>query len=171
MKNTQKGFIVPAVILLGVLILGGGAYYYSRMSAPEQEEASNVDVKNVVEVSDSTDSVVSEKGIIVTSPMSNELVRLPIAVSGSINGNGWFGNEGEVGVVEVFDANGKSISNKEILKATTDWLILPTQFSGVVGDREMMSYLQTDTGIVRITSQGAKNGDATQTLEIPVRFR
>ena len=171
MKNTQKGFITAAAIVLGVLILGGGAYYYSRTQAPLEEEVSNVDVKNEGDVSDSTNDVVSEKGITVTSPTPNELVKFPITVSGSVNGNGWLANESEAGVVEVFDANGKSISNKEILKATTDWLILPTQFSAMVGDREMMAYIQTDTGIVRIKNQGAKDGDATQTVEIPVRFR
>ena len=160
MKNTQKGFITAAAIVLGVLILGGGAYYYSRTQAPLEEEVSN-----------STNDVVSEKGITVTSPTPNELVKLPITVSGSVNGNGWFANESVVGTAEIFDANGKSISNKEILKATTDWLILPTQFSAVVGDREMMAYIQTDTGVVRIKNQGAKDGDATQTVEIPVRFR
>ncbi|QQR82189.1 hypothetical protein IPJ70_02790 [Candidatus Campbellbacteria bacterium] len=87
------------------------------------------------------------------------------------SGNGWFANESEAGIVEVSDANGKSLSNKEILKATTDWLVLPTQFSAVVGDRQMMSYIQTDTGVIRITSKGAKNGETTQTIEIPVRFR
>lgn len=110
------------------------------------------------------------EGITVTNPMPNEVVKLPITVNGSINGNGWFGNEGEVGNVQVFDANGKVVSNVEVLRATTSWLELPTSFEAVVGDREMMSYLETDTGYILFKSIGVKDDETQKEFRVPIRF-
>jgi hypothetical protein len=33
MKNSQKGFVVPLLIVIAVLVIGGGIYYYSRGSS------------------------------------------------------------------------------------------------------------------------------------------
>lgn len=33
MKNSQKGFIVPLLVIIAVLVIGGGIYYYSRGSS------------------------------------------------------------------------------------------------------------------------------------------
>lgn len=33
MKNSQKGFVVPLLIVIAVLAIGGGIYYYSRGSS------------------------------------------------------------------------------------------------------------------------------------------
>ncbi len=40
----------------------------------------------------------------------------------------------------------------------------------MVGDREMMSYINTNTGYVKITSNGAKDGEQLKSITIPVRF-
>jgi len=112
-----------------------------------------------------------KSGIIITSPKPNELVKLPISVKGYLTGSGgWFSNEGESGSVQVFDANGKAVSNLEVLKATTNWLVFPTNFEAMVGDRQKMSFLETDTGVLRFRSTGAKDGDVIQTFEVPVKF-
>ncbi len=112
-----------------------------------------------------------EVGIIIISPAPNDLVKLPITVTGSIFGNGWLGNEGEVGNAEVFDANDKSISSSAILTATSNWLVLPTEFEAVVGDRQMMSYIETNTGYIKLTNKRVKEDDLVQELIIPVRFK
>ncbi len=39
MKNKQKGFVVPAVIVVVVLAIGGGIYYFSQKSKSPQAEA------------------------------------------------------------------------------------------------------------------------------------
>lgn len=174
----QKGSaaIIAIVVVVLVLGIGAGAWYYMRPAnvPPEPENPISAVVIPPSTVSTSPAVVIppsnSSVGIVVTSPQPNELVKLPITVTGYIIGNGWTANEGEVGNVEVFDANGKSISNKEVLKATTDWLKLPTSFQATVGDREMMAYLQTTTGVVKITSNGAKNGETSLTFSLPVRF-
>lgn len=113
----------------------------------------------------------TQAGIVVTSPKPNELVKLPITVHGQINGNGWIANEGETGLVQVFDANGKAISSVAILTATTDWLKLPTSFQTMVGDRQMMSYITTPTGYLKFTSKEEQNGQTQLTFIVPIRFK
>ncbi|MFC1595206.1 hypothetical protein ACFL3E_02140 [Patescibacteria group bacterium] len=109
-------------------------------------------------------------GISVDMPQQDSLVKLPIIVKGTINGNGWFANEGETGFVQVYDANNKSISNSEILKATTDWLQLPTSFEAMVGDREMMSYIETDTGYLKFTNKRERDSDVVKEFIVSVKF-
>ena len=37
MKNTQKGFIVPLlIVIIAVLVIGGGVYVYTKNSNPIQ---------------------------------------------------------------------------------------------------------------------------------------
>ncbi len=135
----------------------------------------DVVVSNEIEIQRDNDieSKVEEEevGIIIISPAPNDLVKLPITVTGSIFGNGWLGNEGEVGNAEVFDANDKSISSSAILTATSNWLVLPTEFEAVVGDRQMMSYIETNTGYIKLTNKRVKEDDLVQELIIPVRFK
>lgn len=109
--------------------------------------------------------------IVVESPKPNEVVNLPIAVTGYIGGGKWYANEGEAGSVQVFDANGKAVSQKAPLRATGDWRKLPTYFSAQVGDRQMMSSLETDSGFLVLSSMGAKDGDVSQEFRVPVRFK
>lgn len=159
-------------LFIALPFIGGWVGY---TFAPEKVvEVEKVVVREVEVSQDNVDTntpEVTDVGITVTSPQSNDLVTLPITVSGSISGNGWFANEGEVGLVEVFDANDKSISNVGILKATSNWLELPTSFEATVGDREMMSYLETDAGYIKLTNKRDREGDPAKELIVPVRFK
>ena len=110
-------------------------------------------------------------GIVITSFKPNELIKLPLNVEGYSTGNGWLVSEGELGSVEVFDANGKSISNAVVLRSTTDWMKYPVYFKASVGDREMMSYIKTDTGIVKFSGSEQKDGKSVKTISVPVRFK
>jgi hypothetical protein len=138
-------------------------------------ENTNADVKAITPVKDSMP--VSNKneyyigGIVITSFKPNDLIKLPLNVEGYSTGNGWAANEGEVGNVEVFDANGKSISNVAVLRSITDWMKYPVYFKASVGDREMMSYIKTDTGTVKFSTSEQKNGASLKTVSIPVRFK
>jgi hypothetical protein len=113
----------------------------------------------------------TNENITVLNPKPNTLVTLPIAVSGYIRGNGWSANEGEAGTVQLFDANNTPVSTIAILTTTSDWLKLPTDFEATVGDREMVSHLETDTGYLLFKSTGAKDGDVVLTYRVPVTFR
>lgn len=133
------------------------------------ETKSSAPVKNDTPVISNTNYYVG--GIVITSFKPNDLIKLPLNVEGYSNGSGWAANEGEVGNVEVFDANGKSISNVAILRSITDWMKYPVYFKASVGDREMMSYIKTDTGTVKFSTSEQKDGKSLKTVSIPVRFK
>jgi len=66
-------------------------------------------------------------GIEVTSPKQGEEVSSPIKITGSTDGDGWSGFEGQVGTVHLLDYKGNKIA-EGILKATTDWTKPPVSF-------------------------------------------
>jgi len=111
------------------------------------------------------------RGIIIQSPRANEVVQLPITVIGYVNDNGWNGFEGEVGSVQVLDRNGKAVSGIEPLTATTDWMKPPVYFKVQVGDRQMMSYLETTTGTLLFKSSVVKDGEVPKEFRLPIKFK
>ena len=66
-------------------------------------------------------------GIQVLSPKPDELISSPLKITGSVNGMGWTGFEGQVGTVRLLDSEGKQLA-LGILTATTEWMQLPTNF-------------------------------------------
>lgn len=111
-----------------------------------------------------------DERIIVTNIAPNEKITLPIQVVGFVNGNGWYGNEGEVGTVQIFDAEDSPVSNVTILRATTNWLELPTNFEALVGDREMMNHVKTDTGYLLFISNSTQGGETSMKHILPIVF-
>ncbi len=69
----------------------------------------------------------SNSGIAVSLPKPNETVSSPLKITGLVNGNGWTGFEGQVGMVKLFDSAGKQLA-LGILTTTTEWTSLPTSF-------------------------------------------
>ena len=69
----------------------------------------------------------SVNGIEITSPKANEEISSPLKIVGVVNGNGWSGFEGQVGLVELRGSNGQSLATG-VLTATTEWTTLPTNF-------------------------------------------
>lgn len=179
MINTRNGLVIPLIILIVLVITVGGYYVFYKTqitSAPTENSENQTDIvnnssENINNTETTLPNQIGNQGIVVTSIKPNDLVQLPITVEGYLDGRGWVANEGEVGNVEIFDANGKSISNKEIVQTTTNWLTFPTYFKAIVGDRQMMSYITTNSGFVKITGNGAKDGEQVTSLSIPVRFR
>lgn len=72
-----------------------------------------------------------KKGILVFSPQSNEEVVSPLRITGRVNGGGWTGFEGQVGLVELLDDQG-GVLTTEILEATTDWMKPVIHFGAVL---------------------------------------
>ena len=163
MKTHQKGSAKIIIIVAVILLIGIGYFVYSKKN--------NQSPANSLPTETPTFTDTTSTGIIITSIKPNYLVKLPVTLEGYLDGKGWTANEGEIGIVEIFGSNGRSISNKEIIRTTTDWLIFPTYFKAVVGDRQMMSYVETDSGIVKITSNSQKDGKQPKSLSIPVRFK
>ena len=53
MKNSQKGFVVPLIIVIAVLAIGGGVYYYSKNPGTPQIQKNTV-VNNTVDNTQNT---------------------------------------------------------------------------------------------------------------------
>lgn len=46
MKNSQKGFVVPILIVIALLVIGGGIYYYSKNRQPLALNYNGVETKD-----------------------------------------------------------------------------------------------------------------------------
>ncbi len=67
------------------------------------------------------------EGIQIDSPQAAQGVSSPLKITGSVNGGGWSGFEGQVGTLQLLDGKGNKLADG-VLKATTDWTKTPTQF-------------------------------------------
>src|SRR3989339_1069411 len=67
-------------------------------------------------------------GIRITSPISGAEIFSPLKITGTTNGEGWNGFEGQVGTVKLLDKNGKQWGQTAILTAITDWMKPPVSF-------------------------------------------
>jgi hypothetical protein len=110
-------------------------------------------------------------GITVQSPLQDEKVVFPLTIRGYVNGDGWFGFEGQVGTVRVLDSDGKIVSPAVPLTATTEWTQLPTYFEVQVGDAKTVSVLTTSTGTLLFTSESPRGAEFQKEFRLPVRFR
>jgi hypothetical protein len=120
---------------------------------------------------------ISQQGVVITSIKANELVKLPITIEGYLDGTGWTSRDGVVGSVEVSDTNGNSVignvngNMSTSISITSDPNKYPVYFKASLGDRQMVNYLQTRTGVIKIISNVAKEGDQPKSISIPVIFR
>jgi len=160
MKNNQyirqaqykKGF--ANMVLIGVIvILLGVIGYFVFIKKPT-----------------ATQPITETQGITIEQPTMNQEVQLPITVKGYINGNGWTAFEGVSGSVQVFDANNKVVSERVPLQATTDWMKPIVYFETSVGDREMMSNLATQTGVLVFKSEEVKDESNVKEFRLPIKF-
>lgn len=71
------------------------------------------------------------EGIQVDIPNANQEISSPLKITGSVNGGGWSGFEGQVGTVQLLDIKGNKIA-EGVLKATTDWTKPPVQFKSTI---------------------------------------
>ena len=160
MKNSQKGFIVPVLLaIIILLIVSVGVYIYETKKA----EAPVVDT--------GTPQTAQVKGITIEQPLINQEIQLPVTVKGYINGNGWSAFEGVAGSVQVFDANGKAITERTPLQATTDWMQPVVHFEITIGDANMMNNLATQTGVLVFKNENTKGDPANdKEFRLPIKF-
>lgn len=100
MNNTTKKIII--IILFFIVILIGIGFWIFNGGKSESEP-------------------VLQTGIVVTSPKANEEVSSPLKITGYVNGDGWSGFEGQVGLVKLLDNENRELA-QSILTATSDWM-------------------------------------------------
>lgn len=71
--------------------------------------------------------VENKSDIEVFMPKPSDAISSPFKITGVVRGSGWSGFEGQVGTVKLLDSDGKELATG-ILKATTEWTTLPTNF-------------------------------------------
>jgi hypothetical protein len=78
-----------------------------------------------------TTAPISIDDIQIISPKLNEEVSSPLKITGTVNGNGWSGFEGQAGSVQLLDYKGNKIATG-VLTATTDWTKIPVSFESTL---------------------------------------
>jgi|GEM_PF-6589536 len=116
-------------------------------------------------------SVNKHQGLAIEQPTINQEVKLPLTIKGEINGNGWTAFEGVVGSVQLFDENGKEITERTPLQATEDWMQTVVHFETTIGDAGTMKKISTQTGVLVFKNENTK-GDSADDKEfrLPIKF-
>ncbi len=196
--NTQKGFISVLLILVGLVVIGGGVYFYKTKSGLNNEEPIR---ENEIQNASSTNTVVKEniqdkatfnsqeeqtntrektngvydykqeKGILFVLEKeypNPEKYKLPITVTGYLSENGKW---------RIFEGEAGVVEiygfvNGVEKKIASSPISVNTEghFDLIVGDREWMSSLDSQNGYVLIKEAGAKDTDSTDSVKVPIVF-
>ncbi|MBX4200824.1 GerMN domain-containing protein [Candidatus Parcubacteria bacterium] len=144
MKKTH----IIALVLAAVVILILAVFYFlpkSEVKAPEENNA---------------------PGITVDSPQPDQAITSPVIITGSVNGQGWTGFEGQVGTVKLIDSTGKELGSG-ILTATGDWMKLPTAFQTTI----YFDYPGDGTGHLVFHNENASGeAERDKTFTLPVKL-
>jgi hypothetical protein len=109
----EKGTWLLAILGTIMIILIGILIFVPAKKSPQQNPP------NITE------------GIQIISPKPNEEISSPLKITGSVNGNGWTGFEGQVGTVKLLDSADKELATG-VLTATSEWTTLPTNFETIL---------------------------------------
>jgi len=107
----MKKEILLVIILAVIIIALGGVLIWS--SRPADNNQQNPPVVSI--------------GIKIDTLKADDEVSSPLKITGSVNGNGWTGFEGQVGTVQLIDYKGNKLA-EGFLAATSEWTTLPTNF-------------------------------------------
>ena len=112
-------------------------------------------------------------GLVVNTPLINGEVSFPLNIKGSVTGDNYWGAfEGQVGTVELYNAYDEKILNAVPLTATTEnWMQFPTEFSVMLGDKETIKKVKTETGYLLFHSENPSDmRELDRKYRLPVKF-
>ena len=146
----KKIFLILIVLALVIIILLGFLFW------PKNNQPINQD-NNMPEV---------KQGITISLPKVNDIISSPLKIVGTVIGYGWTGFEGQVGTVTLYDGGDNELA-KGVLKATTEWTALPTNFEVT---------LEFNTGfsggsLVFQNENPSGDPDKDKTFMLPVKFK
>jgi predicted PurR-regulated permease PerM len=150
LKKQPNIFLLLSALLLVLVVL----FVVFIKSEPKPEVGITPLIKNM-------------PGIEVSLPKTNAVIESPLKITGTVNGNGWAGFEGQVGTVTLLDNNGKELA-KSALTATTEWTKLPTQFQVTI------TFISPGTGNGTLVFHNENaSGDAAKdaTFTVPITFK
>lgn len=121
------------------LIFYFAPYMVASYSAGEQQvkipfsQIKNILNPKLFNVSESNNTTVQQEreDFLLDSLNVGDKIVSPLNITGSINGNGWVGYEGQAGRVDLLDSSGNLMASSS-LSATTNWMDLPVKFSATL---------------------------------------
>lgn len=106
-------------------------------------------------------------GIQISSPKPNDAVSSPLKITGYVNGDGWIGFEGQVGIVKLFDESGKQLA-LGILTAQGEWMQKVINFETTL----WFDYPGEGTGkLVFYNENPSGEAERDKTFELPVKLQ
>lgn len=192
MKNSQRGFVVPLVlVLIAFLLIGGGAYVYmqNQLSAAEVDPAfhladrtsANESPKTISTIG-STTAPIANCGMTINSPFANAKVLFPLTVSGVIDNRDalklgclWGLFEGEAGNARLFflepgTSSWQQIGAPVVVVLGSNWMTagpVPFSFNMTFNNDGIGLPSGTKMKIV-FTDNQQKDGSTSSTLELPL---
>ena len=106
------------------------------------------------------------EGIQIISPEVNEEIFSPLKITGSVNGNGWGGFEGQVGTVKLLDDKGNQLG-LAILTAIDDWMQPVVNFEAILN---FQSPIEQSGTLVFHNENPSDMRDKDKTFILPVKI-
>lgn len=120
----------------------------------------------------STEENQSEWGIVLTSIKSGDAVNFPIVVEGylegKVPGKSWYAHEGEIGSMLLINDKDEKLSNRVIIRTTSDPMVFPTYFVGTLNESDLLKPLETKSAILKIASNEQDDRAVVKILKVPV---
>ncbi len=107
------------------------------------------------------------KGIKIDSLSENQKISSPLKITGTTNGDGWNGFEGQVGTVKLLDYKGNQLA-LGILTATTDWMNPPVKFETVLN---FSSDIEQPGTLVFMNENASGMPEKNKTYTLPVTIQ
>lgn len=137
--------ILVISITIVVILLGIGGYLYIQKEEP-----------------------ISEPGVFFNSLKKNQEISSPFEITGYVNGNGWIGFEGQVGIVELLDSNNQELA-LALLLATDDWMTSsPINF---IASLEFVSENDQNGTLVFSNENPSGLPENSRTFSVPVKIK
>ncbi len=188
MKNKQKGFVVPLILVIVAMIaVGGGVYLYQENKVPENIELDkmstttsvsdeNKDKKTEEETLKKEVAQVQKCELVVTSLTANSKVSFPLNVRGTIDnraaGCSWQMFEGQAGTAQLFfnyeNKGWKPIGVSVPIKVA-DWAAKTTSFEVVLNFNNEGIGIPSGTPMkIVFTAENAAAIEPSKKLELPI---
>ena len=139
--------VLLVIILAGLSVLGYQNFKLSQVSDPVS---------------------IPPTGLIVNTPKVNALVASPLTVSGYVDGKDrWTGFEGQVGIVQLLDGNGKVLTFGILTATDENWMQFPTNFSTTLN----FSSPTTSVGTLVFKNENASGmAEYEREFRLPIKF-
>ncbi len=153
-QDMKKIFFIILLTIIGTAMIVSWRYF-----GVQKDKNKTVDVLPV------QTATTTAAGLTVFAPSENNLIASPFKITGVVNGDGWYGFEGQVGSVTVYDNAGTVLDIKP-LTATSDWMTSTVRFESNI------EFLTTATsGVLVFKNENASDEPARdKTMSMPVRF-